>query len=158
MIQIRNNLVVPVEFLRHTFQNRSLNTLKVFIYFKFVSDGKITGLEGLYPSICEDLGVKSTKTLRKHLLRLEGNQLLSHNPKTDTTFIRGWTRAYQVYGLQSMLGVRMEYRHLETFRDFSFSAVVSLSDRRSGSGNEDEKRDVHAKVSLPPSILADTQI
>jgi len=119
----RKELLVPIELLRYAFRNKCISPIRLFIYLKMVSDGQVLNKSRFIMDFCKDLGIKEKRTIKKHFQFLEDSNLINYDCNKNL-FIRGWTRAFQVFTMRSRTGVWTNFEDLMNFRVFVFSAVI----------------------------------
>jgi len=118
------NLLVPIELLRYGIRNRCLPKVRVYLYLKYGSNGRITNFSITNVEVKNVLNIKTQITLVRHIDWLKVHHLVNYDKTKDILFLRGWGRLYSVFSFTAKTGVLIEKKDFKKFREFAFSAVV----------------------------------
>ena len=145
----REKLLVPVELLRYGIRNRCLPKIKLYLYLKYISNGRISDFSIASFEVRDILGIKTEITGERHLEWLRTHHLINYDMGEDILFLRGWGRLYSVFGFIGKTGVFLNRKDFNDFREFAFSAVVGWMVNRQE--KREWKRDRKKRRSLPSS-------
>lgn len=116
--------VIPIEFLRWTYQNRIVNPVGTWVYLKMVSKGIFRRLDAFKYIDKYDILNMDRKTLKTHLKTLERYRLI--RPVGGGVYvISGYRWIHQSLGFRGRTSVGILPHDITNFRQFAASAVIA---------------------------------
>lgn len=125
-ISVKNNqLTIPMDLLEYAQKNNLVKSLRIFIYLKCTSNGILNECSQIFQNMPAYLGIKSHKTIQKHLRRLCDLNWVGYDVKARKLYIRGMTYVFKKCGLESGLAIVFDFLWIGKFKEFVDAALVA---------------------------------
>jgi hypothetical protein len=125
-IPVKNSqLTIPVDLLEHAIKNNLVKALSIYIYFKCASDGIVNECSETFQKMSAYLGVKSPKTIQRHLRRLRHLNWIGYDGTAHKFYIRGIPYVFRISGLQSGQAIVFDFSWIGNFKEFVDAALVA---------------------------------
>ena len=116
-------LLVPIDLCFYAVQNRCIRMVQVYVHLKSISSGKVRLDNSELKKIVKELGIRSTKTLKKWLEELITLNWVGHNRKSGVYFIRGFENIRAINEFDRTISAVFN-NPITQFRPFVVGAVI----------------------------------
>lgn len=117
-------LLIPVEMCDYALRNKCVREVQLYVYLKSICDGRLLLAKGEFKLVSEDLGLKSVKTIRRHLNALQGKNWIGYSKELECYYIRGFEAIRRMEGFDSRTGAEFDIREIKSIKAFICGAVI----------------------------------
>jgi hypothetical protein len=111
-----NPNTIPIGIAEYVVQNKLERTFRVFLYLKNTSNGIVSSKEISFSELCNNTGIKDTRSIQKYIKKLLDINWIGYNKKTGNYFIRSYQRLKQSVGVVTKHGVNIDLKDLKTLK------------------------------------------
>ena len=122
---ISHRIIIPINLCFEALNNKKVRDLQVFVWLKMHSSGKIIITTEVLHKMKTDLGIKSVKTVKSSLSKLEMKKWITRSPKSGFYFIKSFERIRISENYIRRTGAEFNITDIKNFKGFLVSAVIS---------------------------------
>ena len=155
---------IPVQLIRITLEQKIKNTVKLYLYLKWITSGHFILNGHVIKSICNNLGYKTPKTFYKHLNLLLKWKWITINSSKERYRIISYKQLAKKLSFRAYMGVIFEPVDFSKLNAFMYGAIISYFvkyrrradslSRSKGSGRSSNRNGSSSYNSLPCKYLA----
>lgn len=117
-------LLIPVDLCKYALVYKKVSDVRIYIFLKAISSGKIRIPNELIKSFSRELSI-TPKTFTKHLKLLIKANWIGYNPNSGYYFIRGFESIRIIESFKIRAACEFGIDDLKTFKEFCLSAFIS---------------------------------
>ncbi len=147
-LEVANQTVnLPTDIIQFAFKTKNQNALKVFVAAKLASSGSFASKSSVFNSICILSGLQRRSVLH-HLETLISLGWVGFDATKKHYYLRSWAFLKKKEFISSRAAFKLTITDMSHFKEFIFSAAVSLRISKQKIYNQSLLKDNHPKRHL----------
>jgi hypothetical protein len=121
---------IPVSLIDYAYANDFIKPLGIFVFLKMASSGKIHEDDAAWKEIYSCMGIKTKRTINKHVQSLIDAGWLVYNKNSGYYFIKAFERLRSILKISHRRAVKLQTKDLTTFKAFAAATLISANIKR----------------------------
>lgn len=115
---------IPISIILYSLRAKKVNQLKLFLYLKATTSGKIKLTDEAQEKICAALGWKDHRTYKTHIQWLLHHHWTTINTKTQELRLVSYQQLHKTIKGKIYTGSKMSPEDFKTFRPFIYASII----------------------------------